>query len=66
LQGRITTRGRIEHHYKIFGGVTIVFIEIKKVLGDGTDRLDAIAQIIAEFDGKSGLPPLIHFSTSLS
>ncbi|KAG2076542.1 hypothetical protein BDR04DRAFT_1068035 [Suillus decipiens] len=51
LPGQITSQGRIEYYFKIFGAVAMVFIEIKKKIGDtGTGRLDAIAQVIAECD----------------
>ena len=51
LDSRITTKGRIEYHFKTYGGVTIVFIEVKLVLGSATERLDCVAQVIAECDG---------------
>jgi len=51
LDGRITTKGRIEYHFKTYGGVTVVFIEVKLALGSKTERLDYVAQVIAECDG---------------
>lgn len=45
--------GRIEYFYRtFFGSVAILFIEIRlKVIND-VERLKAIAQVIAECDGK--------------
>lgn len=51
LKGRITTRGRIEYQFKTFGGVTVVFIQVKLSIGSLTERLNCIAQVIAECDG---------------
>ncbi|KAG1887093.1 hypothetical protein F4604DRAFT_1231870 [Suillus subluteus] len=51
IPGRIASQGRIEYYFKIFGVITTIFIEFMKKIGDtGTDRLDAIAQVIAECD----------------
>lgn len=51
IPGRIASQGRIEYYFKIFGVIATVFIEVKRKIGDtGTDRLDAIAQVIAECD----------------
>ncbi len=47
----MTKKGRIEYQFKTYGGITIVFIEIKKELGNLTERLGFIAQVIAECDG---------------
>jgi len=51
LERRITTKGRIEYHYRTYGGITVVFIEVKSELGTSTERLNCIAQVIAECDG---------------
>lgn len=50
IYGRITTRGRIEYYFLVFGGFSILVIEVKYKLGDADERLDAIAQVIAECD----------------
>ncbi|KAA8900056.1 hypothetical protein FN846DRAFT_781986, partial [Sphaerosporella brunnea] len=50
LLGAVTTRGRIEYQYRSFGSVNVVFIEIKLVLGTVSERMDAIAQALAEGD----------------
>lgn len=52
IEGRMTTKGRIEY-YKAFGSVSIVSVEVKLKIGDLEERLDAIAQVIAESDGES-------------
>jgi hypothetical protein len=52
IPGRMTTRGRIEYHFKVFGALTILFVEVKLEIGSAEERHDAIAQVIAELDGK--------------
>ena len=44
--------GRIEYQFKTYGGVTVVFIEVKMEVGGQTERLNCYAQVIAECDGK--------------
>jgi hypothetical protein len=51
LEGRITTKGRIEYQFKVFGGITVLFIEVKLSIGGLTEHLNCIAQVIAEADG---------------
>ena len=50
LEGK--TKGRIEYQFKTYGGVTLVFIEVKRDVGSLTERLNYYAQVIAECDGK--------------
>jgi hypothetical protein len=51
LESRIATRGRIEYQFQTYGGVTILFIEVKLEIGGLTERLNCVAQVIAECDG---------------
>jgi hypothetical protein len=51
IPGRMTTKGRIEYHFLVFGGLAVLVIEVKYVLGVAEERLNAIAQVIAECDG---------------
>jgi hypothetical protein len=51
LEGRITTKGRIEYQFLTYGAVTIVFIEVKLEIGSLPERLNCVAQVIAECDG---------------
>ena len=51
LEGRIATKGPIEYQFQTYGGVTIVFIEVKLEIGGLTERLNCVAQVIAECDG---------------
>jgi hypothetical protein len=53
IEGRMTTKGRIEYYFKAFGSVSIVFVEVTLKVGDLEERLNAIAQVIAESDGES-------------
>ncbi|KAH9072882.1 hypothetical protein EDB83DRAFT_2220190 [Lactarius deliciosus] len=51
MAGLVTTRGRVEYHFKTFAGaISVVFVEAKFRIGDPEERLDAIAQVIAECD----------------
>jgi hypothetical protein len=53
IDGRVTTRGKIEYHFKAFGSIAALFIEVKLKIGSGKERMDAIAQVIAECDGQA-------------
>jgi hypothetical protein len=48
----IGTRGRIEYFFKTFGAIGILCVEMKPKIGHDDERLDVIAQVIAECDGK--------------
>ncbi|OCK97655.1 uncharacterized protein K441DRAFT_675041 [Cenococcum geophilum 1.58] len=50
LEGKLTTKGRIEYQFTTYGGVTVVFIEVKLDIGSLTERLNCFAQVIAECD----------------
>ncbi|KAN0132310.1 hypothetical protein V8E53_009874 [Lactarius tabidus] len=50
MKGRITTRGRIEYHFQAFNNMALVFVEAKLKIGTYSERMDAIAQVIAECD----------------
>jgi hypothetical protein len=51
MERRVTSRGRVEYQYKCFGACSVLFIEVKLSIGEGKERQDAIAQVIAESDG---------------
>ena len=51
LEGKITTKGRIEYQFQVYGGVTVVFIEVKLDIGNLAERLNCYAQVIAECHG---------------
>jgi hypothetical protein len=48
LESEVTKKGRIEYHFNALRSVSIVFIEVKKVYTVGKDRLDVVAQVLAE------------------
>jgi len=52
IEGRIGKTGRIEYFFKTFGVVAILCVELKLKIGNDDERLAAIAQVIAECDGK--------------
>jgi len=52
-----TTKGRIEYQFRVFEGLTVIYIEVKLEVGTGDEHLNAVAQLIAEADG---LYPLIQ------
>ena len=56
LEAEFTKMGRIEHHFYAMNSISIVFIEVKKTYAMGDERLDVIAQILAESAGMS-FPP---------
>ena len=56
LEGKIATKGRIEYQFKTYGGVTVVFIEVKLNVGGLAERLNCYAQVIAECDGELRMP----------
>ena len=51
LEGKITSKGRIEYQFKAFETIIVLFIEIKLEIGSFQERLNCIAQVIAEADG---------------
>jgi len=44
-------KGRIEYFFKAFGAIAVLCIEMKFKIGNDKERLDCIAQVIAECDG---------------
>ena len=50
-EATLATKGRIEYQFKTYGGVTVVFIEVKLDVGNLAERLNCYAQVIAECDG---------------
>lgn len=56
MQGRITTKGRVEYQFKVCGALTILFVEVKMQLDGDDDQLNAIAQVIAEADSIFPVP----------
>ena len=53
MSGRIT-KDRIDYHFKTFGLITVVFVEMEPELEPG-NRLDVIAQVIKECEGQASL-----------
>jgi hypothetical protein len=51
IMGRLTTKGRIEYHFRVFRGLSVLVIEVKLSLGTSEERRNAVAQVIAECDG---------------
>ena len=47
VEGRITTKSRIEYYFKAFDSVSIVFVEIKLKIGNLKERLDALRRAMA-------------------
>jgi hypothetical protein len=48
----MTTKDRIKYQFTIYGGVTVVFIQVKLNVGSLAERLNYYAQVIAECDGE--------------
>lgn len=57
-EGRITTKDRIEYHFMAFGSVSVLVVDIKFKIGHLEERLNAIAQVIAECDGEVAFLPM--------
>jgi hypothetical protein len=53
IEGRITTEGRMEYLIKTIGSIAVLFIEMKLNIGSDKERLDAVAQVIAECVGQA-------------
>jgi hypothetical protein len=52
-KGPIKKTGRLKHHFEVFGIMTaVVFVEAKLELGTTAERMDVIAQVIAECFGQ--------------
>ena len=51
MPGRTATRGRSVCQFKVFGVLTVVYVEFKLEIGSRDERLNAVAQLIAEADG---------------
>jgi hypothetical protein len=58
----ITTKGRVEYYLKAFGSLALPFVEFIHKTGSANERLDAIAQVIAECNLKGQAP---FWSTNL-
>jgi hypothetical protein len=52
IEGHIATKSQVEYFFKIFGAVAILCIESTLKIGNDAERLDVIAQVIAECDGE--------------
>jgi hypothetical protein len=51
IEGRITTKGHIEYQFQTYGAINVVLIEVKLEIGNQQERLNFVAQVIAECDG---------------
>ena len=47
----MTTKERIESHFLVLGGLSVLMIEVKYVLARAVERRNAIAHVMAECDG---------------
>ena len=56
IKGHIGIRGCIGHFFKTFGAVTIICVEMIAKIGNNDECLAAIAQVIAECNGKPDIP----------
>jgi hypothetical protein len=54
LQGTLTTQGRIEHQFRMYSAINVLFFEMKFSIEAQQQRLDYLAQVIAECEGKLG------------
>ena len=47
IEGRIATKGRIEHQFVAFGGITVLFMEVKRFLRTPGQINNVIAQVFS-------------------
>jgi hypothetical protein len=47
----------MDYHFKAFGTRAVMFVEVKQDIGPLSERVNAIAQVIAECYGQSVIPP---------
>ena len=52
IEGRLTTKGRVEYYLKATRSISVLVMETKLNIGSGDELLDAVAQVIAECDGQ--------------
>ncbi|EDR01183.1 uncharacterized protein LACBIDRAFT_333536 [Laccaria bicolor S238N-H82] len=50
INGHIGTRGRVDYYFQTFGAVAVLCIEMQLEVGNDDERLEVIAQVIAECD----------------
>jgi hypothetical protein len=48
-----TAKGRVKYYFEAFSSIAVLFIEMKLKIGSAKERLNAIAQVIAECDGQA-------------
>ena len=51
IHGRLATKGGVEYNFSVFGGLSVLVIEVKYYLGVSGEHLEPIAQLIAECGG---------------
>ena len=57
LQDRIARSGRVEHQFCTISSISLLLlIEVKYKIGNSMERLDAVAQVIAEAGGGHSTP----------
>jgi hypothetical protein len=74
MNGHIATRGKIEYYFKTFSALTVVFVEARLKVGSVEERMNAIAQVMAECDSQTVKPhslrleqhPIQHFNQVIS
>ena len=51
MPGCIKTKDCIENKFKVFGRLSVVYLEVRLEVGSYDEHLDAVAQLIAEAYG---------------
>jgi len=49
----VVTKGRVEYFFRAIQSIAVLFVEFKYQIGAASERLDAIAQVIAECNGEA-------------
>ena len=53
IEGRIATKGRLQYHFTTIISTALVLIEVRFRIGHIYERMDAVAQVIAECYGQA-------------
>ena len=60
IDGCVATSGKIKYYFEAFGSIGTLFIEVRLKIGSRKERMDAIAQVIAECDGQRPFDNNLH------
>ena len=65
IKSHITTKDQVEYYFNMIGPIAVLFKEVKHKIGSNKERLDAIAQVIAECIGQAYILLMLNFKLQL-